>query len=183
LHQLLKFKFLFLNPKNLVEELEVDLGWEVADFGCGSGSITIELARAVGADGKVSALDVMVPPLESVASSARALGLKNIKMIQANLEVEGSSTLKDESQDLVVLANILFQSDERQAIIKEAKRVLSPGGLLVVIDWKKNKSTKLGPSLDNLVNPFELREMVGLPFERELRSTGTYHFGLVFKKE
>jgi len=164
----------FLNPQQLIKEISIKPGITAADFGCGSGNITILLAQTIGSEGKVYALDVLQTALQTVESKAKAQGLHNIFTIRANLEIANSSTLKDESVDLVLLANILFQSPKQQAIIQEAERILKQDGCLIIIDWKKTKTPYQ-------TSPEKIKQMVSLEFDREI-PVGKYHFGLVFKK-
>jgi ubiquinone/menaquinone biosynthesis C-methylase UbiE len=134
----------FLDTQRIVSSLGVVQGQHVADFGCGSGFFTVAFARAVGPTGRVTALDVMQEPLDAVAARAEAEGLANIVPVRANLEVPGNTKLADQSQDLVLLANVLFQSSQREAILQEAVRVLRPGGRIVVIDWRQG-ADQVGP--------------------------------------
>ncbi|PIP17275.1 MAG: hypothetical protein COX44_00810 [Candidatus Portnoybacteria bacterium CG23_combo_of_CG06-09_8_20_14_all_37_13] len=169
----------FLNPQQLINQLNIKQGMKIADFGCGSGNITILLARSVGSGGEIIALDVQKDKLESVKSQARLESLSNIKLVRANLEIAGSSGLENESVDLVMLANILFQSPKQKAIIQEAERILKPSGFLVIVDWEKIKTPYQ-------TNPEKIKQMVsppagGLTFEKEI-PVGDYHFGLIFKK-
>ncbi|MEK7582644.1 MAG: methyltransferase domain-containing protein [Patescibacteria group bacterium] len=126
-----------LQPAALIDALLIRPGMNVADFGCGGGHFTFMLAKKVGENGKVYALDVQATPLDMVKERARVEGVENIQTIRANLETPGSSTLADGSQDLVLVANILFQSPKKSEIIKEAKRILKPQGRLVLIEWRK----------------------------------------------
>jgi ubiquinone/menaquinone biosynthesis C-methylase UbiE len=171
----------FLNPRLLVEEVRPNVNDVVADFGSGSGALTVELARLVGSGGSVTAIDVQSVALESVRSNASIAGVRNIKTVLANLESPQGSTLRDESQDLVLLANILFQSDDKPSIISEAKRVLKPGGRLVVIDWLPSESP-LGPKPEHSLKPEDVKSLVGLELDRSLEMAGSYHFGFVFRK-
>ena len=171
----------FLNPRRLVEEIRPSVNDVVADFGSGSGSLTVELARLVGSGGSITAIDVRNEALESVRSSALIAGVRNIKTVLADLENPQGSTLRDESQDLVLLANILFQSDDKPSIIGEAKRVLKPGGRLVVVDWLPSESP-LGPKPEHSLKPEEIKSLIGLELDRQLELVGSYHFGFVFRK-
>lgn len=173
----------FMDPEIIARGFGVSEGMKVADFGCGSGYFTIILGKLVGESGKISAVDVMNIPLETVRAKANVEGLKNIETIRGNLEVPGSSGLGNESQDMVLLANILFQSQQKQEIIKEAKRTLRQGGKLVIIDWKKGTGG-FGPPDDLRTDPEVMRQMVlqiGFQFVSEVNA-GTFHFGETFTK-
>jgi ubiquinone/menaquinone biosynthesis C-methylase UbiE len=128
---------LLLQPETLIDALHIQPGMSIADFGCGGGHFTFILAKKVGEHGKVYAFDVQLPPLEMIKEQARVRHIENIQTIRANLEVSGSTTLAEASQDMVLIANVLFQSPQKGSIIKEAKRVLKPDGKLILIEWRK----------------------------------------------
>ena len=126
-----------LQPSALIDALSLRPGMHVADFGCGGGHFTFLVAKKVGEDAKVYALDVQSTPLEMINERIRVQDLANIQTIRANLEIPRGSTLDDASQDMVLMANVLFQSPKKADIIKEAKRILKPAGKLVLIEWRK----------------------------------------------
>jgi ubiquinone/menaquinone biosynthesis C-methylase UbiE len=173
----------FLDVQTVVLGIGVVPGMRVADFGCGAGIFTIELAKKVGKDGHVYALDVQEPPLETVREKARTEGLVNIETIRANLEVAGGSSLPENSQDVVLMANILFQSSKKADILKEAKRILKSGGVLVMIEWKKGVGG-FGPP-ENLRTDTDALQSIatseGFVIERTVNA-GQYHLGLIFRK-
>jgi len=173
----------FLNPDSIVNEFGVRERMSIADFGSGAGYFTILMAERVGKEGRVYALDIMESALDSVREKARTAGLENVEMIRTNLEVVGSSGLYDQSQDIVLLANILFQSEKKVEIIREAKRVLKDNGSLIIIDWKKGAGS-FGPPDSLRTDDMAMRSLAtgeGLIFERSF-DAGQFHFGLVFRK-
>ena len=173
----------FLNPELIINELGLREGMNVADFGSGAGYFTIIIAERVGKEGKVYALDIMESALDSVRAKARAVGLENIEMVRTNLEVVGSSGLADQSQDVVFLANILFQSEKKSEIMRESERVLKTEGFLIIIDWKKGAGG-FGPP-DNLrTDETAMRSLAvgeGFVFEKNF-DAGQFHFGMMFRK-
>jgi len=159
----------------------LESGMVIADFGCGHGYFSLPLAQKAGEKGKVFALDILPSALGAVNSQARLNGISNIKTIRCNLEKEKGSTLEDESCDCVLVANLLFQVDDKEAIAKEAKRVLKKGGRVICIDWQPN--TPLGP-VDRRVSKEEVKKLFsdfGFAFEREF-ATDNYHYGMIFRK-
>ncbi|HOK20646.1 MAG TPA: class I SAM-dependent methyltransferase [Candidatus Paceibacterota bacterium] len=170
------------NPKVLVSQLNIAPGATVADFGCGSGILTLELARAVGDEGKVFAIDVVPQQLESVKSLAQMRGVNNIETRWANLEK--TSTLDSESCDWVIIANLLFQVEKklRPNIIEEAYKILKPEGKLVVIDWKVDST--LGPPKENRLTLEEIQKITQsqhFKFVRTLEIADT-HWCALFQK-
>lgn len=173
----------FINPDNIIKNLNIPLGSKVADFGSGSGYFTLLLAEAVGPDGLVSAVDVLQDKLNTIKSAAQARGLLNINYIRGNLEVLNSSGLDTGSQDMVLLANILFQSQKKEDIVKEAARVLKPGGELVVIDWEPSSVFGSKEPGWKISKEDASRLIVGLGFVvvRDLE-VASNHWGMVFRK-
>lgn len=172
----------FLRPQQVIEELNIEKGMKIADFGCGAGYFTIPLAEQVGEEGKVYALDVLKTALESVRGRAKQEGLLNIQTIWSDLEAPQGSKLKDQAVDLVLVANILFQSSKKDDIFKEANRVLKKGKRMVVIEWKKNQP--MGPPEKLVVDKKtvqSLAEQRGFKFKKEF-SASKNHWGMIFEK-
>ena len=172
----------FLHPEETVKQLNIKKWMKVADFGCGAGYFTLPIAKRLSHESRVYAVDVLETALESVRSRAKLQGLFNVETIRCNLEASNGTGLSDKSIDLVLLANILFQSPKKVDIIKEAKRVLKEGGEMAIIDWKPDQS--MGPAKDFIVSLGAVKKIVedeGLRFKRELR-VDKYHWGLVFEK-
>lgn len=169
--------------KSIVSQFDLEPGMRVADLGTGSGYFAIEIAKAVQEGGVVTAVDILDSALETVRDRAYLSGLKNIQLVRANLEVVGSTFLADESQDFVLLANVLFQNDQKTEIIKEAKRVLRPGGKLAVVDWEKGVGG-FGPPDEYRTPKNSVLGLVGqegLTYEKDL-IVDAYHFGMMFRK-
>jgi len=172
-----------MDPQRIAGYFGIAPGMKIADFGSGAGYFAIILGKMVGENGTVSAIDVMDSALETLRAKAKAEGLRNIETVRSNLEIPGGSGLGNDSQDMVLLANILFQNTDKAPIVAEAKRVIKPGGTLIVIDWQKG-SSGFGPP-DNLrTSPEEMRQLVvdnSFQFANEI-DAGNFHFGLIFRK-
>ncbi len=166
-----------------MEQIAFAPGMAVADFGSGTGDFAIIAAKLVGADGQVTAIDVQEPAISSVRSRSRIEGLLNIVPVRANLEVPGSSGLANSSQDVVLLTNILFQTQKKKEVVHEAHRVLKSGGTLVFIDWRTDAA--LGPTRGFRLDKGEITDIIceiGFLFQKEIAS-GAYHFGMLFTKQ
>src|SRR3989344_1918040 len=162
----------FFNPQEIHQHLKIHEGMQIADFGSGSGEIAVMMAKLVGPEGRVTAIDVLSTAIESVQARAKAAGLENVIPVRANLEVPNGSGLSDSSQDAVVAANILWQSPEPSAILREAARILKPGGTILAVEWKTKLSVE---KLTALIQEANLQ--VGETFP-----AGTFHYGLLAKK-
>lgn len=180
----------FLQPEAVLAQLDIKEGMKIADFGCGHGYFSILLSRAVGKTGKVFAVDVLTEALEAVRSKAQQNNLTNLETIRGNLELTMGSKLPPDSVELVLLHNVLFQSQKKDDILKESKRVLSPGSKLVLIDWLpdlqdvQKDEFKLGPQ-DGRISAGEAKYLAqGAQFDflRQF-DAGKYHYGLIFGKK
>jgi len=172
----------FLNAEKIVNTLSLQEGMKIADFGSGTGYFTILIGKEIGKQGIVYALDVQEMPLEAVQNKAKIEGLTNVEAIRANLEVIGGSSLPDNSQDMVLMANILFQSSQKTDIVREGKRILKDGGRLVAIDWEK-KSGGFGPPDAMRTESAKIKSLIldeGFTFERDI-DAGKFHFGMIFQ--
>jgi len=173
----------FVRPEETTKEFDLEPGMTVADFGCGSGYYTVEAAKRVGEKGRVYALDVQKDLLQAVKSTAELNNLKNIEITWADLDLPLGSRLADNSVDFVIISNILFQTENRQQIAKEALRILKDGGGVAVIEWEK-EGGKTGPLLEKRIAKEEARNVFleqGFKLEKEFQP-GDNHYGLIFKK-
>jgi len=168
----------FLDPNVVLEQLRLADSMKVADFGCGSGGWTIPLAKKFS-KAKIYAIDILEEPLSALKGKLKAQNIFNVQIIKAN--VENKLPISDNSVDLVLMTNLLFQSNAKDKIFKEAKRILRPEGQVLVVDW--NKNSFIGPG-NNAVSKKEVEEIAqreGFIKEKEFEA-GNYHYGLIFKK-
>lgn len=174
---------MFVSPQNVINNLGLKPGMIAADFGCGAGYYSIPLAHAVGGNGKVYAYDVRKEMLEMVRSRARLEHLLNVEAVWADLEMPGSTKLREETADAVIISNILFQIDDKKAVIKEAVRILKNGGSLMLIEWEE--AAKMGgPTPQQKISREEAKRLAeegGCDNALEFNA-GDSHYGLLFKK-
>jgi ubiquinone/menaquinone biosynthesis C-methylase UbiE len=120
--------------KPILEELGIEPGFTVLDYGCGPGGYVGGAAELVGETGTVYALDMhplAVRRVQELAQKlARRKGLANVKTIHSDCK----TGLPGESVDLVLLYDIFHALDEPEAILAELHRVLKRDGVLSVSD-------------------------------------------------
>ncbi len=172
---------MFSDPEKVIRQLFVAEGMTVADFGSGVGFYSLALARKVGEYGRVFAIDLMPDNLRKLKNEAGKAGLKNVDIVQGDLESKNGSGLVAASVDRIIIANTLFQTDSPDALVLEAKRVLKHDGRIAVIDWEESFG-QIGPHPDHVVTKDQARKV----FERhgfKLESfidAGSHHYGMLY---
>jgi ubiquinone/menaquinone biosynthesis C-methylase UbiE len=174
---------MFSDPEKNIAQLSLGEGNYVADFGSGSGFYSFAAAEAVGSTGRVYALDIQKDLLQKVKKEALARHLANIEIIWSDLDHVGGSKLRESSMDAVVLANILFQLENKDNAIQEIKRILKKGGRVLVIDWLSSFGG-VGPQAKDVLSKEKSQEFFtkhGFVLDREI-SAGAQHYGFIFRK-
>lgn len=173
----------FLNPGLALHATGIHEGLRVADFGAGSGFFTRAAARAVGERGVVWAIDAHADLLPRIKNLALAEGSTCVEVIRGNVEKKSGSTLPDSSVDLVIVSNLLFSAERKEALIQEVARVLVRGGKALIIDWSSSHGG-LGPHSDHVVTKQEAAKWcsaAGFMHERDVPA-GAYHWGFLVRK-
>jgi len=154
----------------------------VADFGSGSGIYVLHIAEALEHSGRVYAIDVQQDLLKRVRNEAHRRGFKNVDVIWTDLEHAGASKLADQTLDLVLISNLLFQVQNKAAVLTEAWRILKPKGRLAVIDWSESFGG-MGPQKADVVSKEKalmLARENGFELQREF-AAGAHHYGMIFR--
>ncbi len=155
----------------------------VADFGAGSGHYTLAMAQVLhGHHGAVYAIDVQKDLLRRINNEAQRRHLRGVHIIWGDLEKAGGSKIANGHCDLVLISNLLFQVENKDAVLKEARRVVKPLGRVAIIDWADSFGG-MGPIKKDVVTVDEalaLARKGGFEFIREFRA-GAHHYGLVLK--
>lgn len=171
----------FIRPEQFWRNLGLRANQTVAHLGCGAGFYIVPAARIVGDKGAVYGVDVLPDMLAEAEGRAEREGVAEIiTTIRADLESKKSSTIKKDSIDWVLVANILYQSDP-PLVLKEAVNIAKPGGTVVVVEWDII-ATPLGPpAADRIAKPevIAIAEQLKLKLAAEF-SPSPYHYGLLF---
>jgi len=172
----------FAHPRRNVAALGIEPGMSVADLGSGSGIYVLHIAEALENSGHVYAIDVQRDLLRRVKNEAHRRGFKNVDVIWTDLERADASKLADKTLDLVLVSNLLFQVENKSAVLTEAWRILKPTGRFAIIDWAESFGG-LGPVKGDVVSKakaLELARESGFELQREF-AAGAHHYGLIFK--
>ena len=169
-----------LNPFQILERVGLREGMRCADLGAGAiGHFVFPAARMVGKGGIVYAVDILQSALSGIQSRMRMEGATNVKPIWSDIEVVGAAPITAGSLDLVLVVNNV----PNEAIIREAVRILKPGGTLLVVDWKPG-ATPLGPPSKDRVDRERIKALGGAMrlVCIDTWEAGPYHYAVRFRK-
>src|ERR1700734_143894 len=110
------------NPTALAQ---LNAGETVLDLGSGGGIDVLLSARRVGPTGKAYGLDMTDEMLALARENQRKAGIDNVEFLKGEIE---NIPLPDNSVDVIISNCVINLSGDKDRVIKEAFRVLKPGG-------------------------------------------------------
>jgi ubiquinone/menaquinone biosynthesis C-methylase UbiE len=131
-------------PDRVVAALKLKKGGTAAEIGSGTGHFTIRMAKKVGENGCVYAIDVEPRLLELLAeraAAAKAWGIVGL------LAPEGNG-LPPEPVDAVLMVNVLHHLHDRADYLRALATCLTPGGRIAVVDFH-DRELPVGPPPDH----------------------------------
>jgi len=126
------------NPEEMLEQLKVEPNMTVCDMGCGDGYYTVELARRVGAEGKVLAVDIQPEMLQELSRRCERLGIKNVDMV---LGLPHDPKLPDGKVDLILMVDVYHEFSNPVEMLDAMRRSLKPGGRIALVEFRGEDPT------------------------------------------
>jgi arsenite methyltransferase len=109
----------------------INEGEAVLDIGCGAGVDTLLAAMMVGPSGKVVGVDIVSEMLQRAEENLKRTNLKNVTFKKASGE---QLPFEDDSFDVLISNGVVNLIPDKTATLKEAMRILKPGGRLMIAD-------------------------------------------------
>ena len=170
---------MFTDPLKNIKMLGLRENNIVADLGAGTGFYSIAAGHIVS-HGKVYAVEVQQDFLHTIKNKAKDAHLNNVEVIWGNVEKIGGTKIADGVVDAAIASNILFQTEEKDKFLEETKRILKPGGRVLLIDWSEGSMMK-GAVVVPKDKARAMFEAKGFKFEREIPA-GAHHYGMILIK-
>lgn len=125
----------------IVAALKLQPGQRIADIGAGSGLFEVPLAQAVGASGKVYAVEIDAGFFPEITKRAADGGVSNVETILGKFT---DPALPVKTIDLAFFHDVMHHIEDRAAYVKTIAGYLAPGGRVAVVDFEGGK----GPHRD-----------------------------------
>ena len=168
----------FLDPEKVLQEFGLFGTQHVADFGAGAGHFSLEAAKRLDG-GRLVAIDIEKDMLTRLISEALERQHNHVHAVWGDLARIGGVPIADESFDKVIAVSVLFEVDDKDAFVQETKRLVKPGGKVLLIDWKEG--TTFGPHHEHRITEMEallLFKKHGFEKEKDVNA-GDYHYGMI----
>jgi len=164
-----KSSFDLIDQEKVFAIMDVRPGSRFLDLACGIGKYSLAVASKLGDGGMVYAVDLWLEGIEELDREIQNRGLRNIKTMVA--DIRKPLPFDKDSIDSCLVATILHDLSEkdRKSTLLEIGRLLKPGGMLNIIEFKKIE-TGPGPpiairleekKIDALVAPFGFSKATG----------------------
>jgi ubiquinone/menaquinone biosynthesis C-methylase UbiE len=173
----------FFDACGILDALECRaVSGDAVEFGCGYGTFTLPAARRVS--GTVYALDIEHSMVVATRERATRAGLSNVVAEQRDFVVQGSGR-PGHSVQYAMLFNILHL-EQPLPLLREAQRILVPGGKLAILHWHRDAATPRGPPLAIRPSPADCRSWAqaeDLRWIAEPELPGSpWHWGMIFQR-
>ena len=122
------------SPTKAVALLGLTPGMTVCDLGAGTGYYAVRMARLVGDQGKVYAVDIQPRMLELLGKRLASAGIKNIQPL---LGGETETNLPADSQDLIILVDVYHEFSKPREMLRSIRKALKETGRLVLLEFRK----------------------------------------------
>src|ERR1017187_4799778 len=173
-------RLLWLPPHEVIAALGIQPGDVVADIGAGTGYFALPLARVLGPKGKVCAVDAQTEMLSLLKEKLDLARVSNVEPVCA----EGDRTeIPDAACTLVFLANVWHEFEDRDAVLREVQRILSPGGRVAILDWRTDVDPAHGPPLAHRIAPADAVEEMRLAGFEQLSSSEVGRYSWIVQGE
>lgn len=126
------------NASESFQQLKLEPGMVLCDLGCGNGYWTLPMARKVGEQGKVYAVDIQREMLQLLRQRADRFDLNNIQPVLGTID---DPKLPAEELDMVLMVDVYHEFSHPQSMLWEIRRSLKPTGVIALLEYRDEDRT------------------------------------------
>jgi ubiquinone/menaquinone biosynthesis C-methylase UbiE len=119
--------------ETMVKALNVQPGQTVCDMGCGNGFYTLKLAKLVGEQGRVYAVDIQREMLGLLEESAKDENFDNVETVLGTVV---DPKLPEASMDLVLLVDVYHEFSHPEQMLAAIRKSLKPNGRVALVEFR-----------------------------------------------
>jgi ubiquinone/menaquinone biosynthesis C-methylase UbiE len=165
------------DPGEILSSIGIVPGMVFVDMGCGDGYFALPAARRVGLFGKVYAIDIDAGAVDRLRQRAVQEGLDNLF---AEVKEAEETVVCQGCADIVFFGIDLHDFRDPAKVLLNAKKMLSPEGRLVDLDWK-DQPMPFGPPQEKRFSVDKARNLIGSAGFRlvSVQDAGLYHYLII----
>lgn len=118
----------------LLKELRLKPGMTVCDMGCGNGFYALQMAKQVGAKGKVLAVDIQPEMLRFLQARAEEQEINNVRQILSTIV---DPKLPKNEVDLILCVDVYHEFSHPEQMLKSMRESLSKNGVIALAEYRE----------------------------------------------
>ena len=122
----------------LVTLLKLKPGEAAADIGAGTGYFTRRMAKQVGTNGTVYAVEIQQEMLDILTNKMATIGIRNVKPILGTIT---DPKLPANTLDLILMVDVYHEFDHPYEMVEAMSKALKPGGRMVFVEYRAEDPT------------------------------------------
>ena len=164
------------NTQQIIDLIDLKSHYVVIDLGCGSGYFSIPLSRRVNS---VFGIDFQKEMLNYLKQKIEKNKIENIELLLSKAD---KVPLIKNCSNIILTVNTLHEFEDRNKVILEIYRLIDNNGRLVIIDFKKEK-TSFGPPMEIRISNAQAINLFEKNGFKAIKSYDLkYHYLIIFQK-
>lgn len=165
------------DPEKILTDIGLEPGMTFVDVGCGDGYFSIPAARMVGQEGKVISIDIDKGAILRLRQRAAEEALGHLS---ADAQAAEEAIACEGCANIVFFGIDLHDFADPVQVIKNARQMLRPSGLLVDLDWKP-EPMPFGPPLEKRFSTGKAQQLIeSAGFHiASVHEAGPYHYIII----
>jgi ubiquinone/menaquinone biosynthesis C-methylase UbiE len=160
-------------PRAIIERSGIRAGMTVLELGCGSGAFTPFVARAIGEEGRLHALDIQPGMLAQLRRKLSSPQYSDIRNIVPTLASAYELPFPDGFFDLVYMVTVFQEIPDKGRALREVRRALRKSGILAISEFLVDPDYPLKRTT--------VRQVTGAGFALEEVAGGIWSYTLSFR--